>query len=434
MTVYDIIAKKKTGGVLSREEIDFFIAGYTEGRIPDYQASALLMAICLRGMTDREAADLTGAMMRSGDVIDLSALGARTADKHSTGGVGDKTTLIVAPLAAAIGCTVAKMSGRGLGLTGGTVDKLESIAGYRTSLTPEEFLTTVKRTGIAVVGQSGCLAPADKKLYALRDVTATVDSIPLIASSIMSKKLASGAKRIVLDVKVGSGAFMKTEEEARHLARLMVDIGRAHGRSVCAVLSDMGAPLGRAVGNALEVAEAVEVLRGGGCPRLRALCKPLAALMAEGALGLPREVAEERAEAALTNGDAYRKMCEWIAAQGGDASLLHDTSRLPRATHSYTVRADRSGFLTAIDAEAVGRAAMLLGAGRERKEDPIDPTAGVRLERTVGDRVERGDAIATLLTDTRSDRFPEVASLLSEGIAIGDAAPILRNVILDVIG
>ncbi len=434
MTVYDIIRKKKEGSALSREEIDFFIRGYTAGRIPDYQASALLMAICLRGMTDREAADLTGAMMRSGDVVDLSAFGKSTADKHSTGGVGDKTTLIVAPLAAAIGCTVAKMSGRGLGLTGGTVDKLESIGGYRTSLTPEEFLAAVKATGLAVVGQSGCLAPADKKLYALRDVTATVDSIPLIASSIMSKKLASGAASIVLDVKVGSGAFMKTEEEARSLARLMVDIGRAHGRSVRAVLSDMGAPLGLAVGNALEVEEAVTVLCGGGCPRLRTLCKTLAALMAEGALGLPREEAERRAEEALTSGAAYRKMCEWIAAQGGDASLLRDTGRLPHATHSYTVRAEKSGYLTAIDAEAVGRAAMRLGAGREVKEDTVDPTAGVLLQGTIGDRVERGEAIATLLTSTHAERLPDVASTLSAGITVGDAAPVLRDVVLDIIG
>ncbi len=431
--MYGIITKKKQGLPLTTEEITRFVEGYTRGDIPDYQASALLMAICLRGMDDREAADLTGAMMRSGDVVDLSPLGRATVDKHSTGGVGDKTTLIVAPLAAALGCTVAKMSGRGLGPTGGTVDKLESIPGYRTVMPPEEFYATVRRTGVAVVGQSGDLAPADKKLYALRDVTATVDSIPLIASSIMSKKLASGAESIVLDVKVGSGAFMKTLEEAQRLARLMVDIGRAHGRRVTALLSDMEAPLGVAVGNAVEVEEAVRVLRGEGCPVLTELCLMLAALMAESALMIPREEALARAKAALVSGAAFRKLCEWVTAQGGDDRVLRDTGRLPRAAHSATLTAEDDGYLTRVDAEAVGRTAMYLGAGRAVKEDPIDPTAGIVFCRRIGDRVKRGEPIATLLTTAHPERLAAATEALGGAVRLGGEAPQAAKILLDII-
>lgn len=433
LNMYDLLSRKKAGLALSPEEISYFVEGYTRGDIPDYQASALLMAICLRGMTDGEAAALTGAMMRSGDVLDLSELGPYTADKHSTGGIGDKTTLITAPIAAAAGCTVAKMSGRGLGHTGGTVDKLESIPGYRTTLSPEEFMATVKRTGLAVIGQSGDLAPADKKLYALRDVTATVDSIPLIAASIMSKKLASGAGTIVLDVKVGSGAFMKTVEEARHLGRLMAEIGRAYGRRVIAVLSDMDAPLGYAVGNALEVEEAASVLKGGGCPSLRELSLTLAATMVEAALGLPAEVARGRAEEALTSGAAMEKLCEWVAAQGGDPAVLTDTARLPHATHRHPVTADTDGYLYATDAEAVGRSAILLGAGRAVKDDIIDPTAGILFKKQVGDRVKAGETIAILLTSDKENRFSDSATLLRSALTVKKTPPPTRPTVLDII-
>ena len=432
-TMYGILQKKKAGLALSTEEIEFFVAGFTRGEIPDYQASALLMAICLRGMDDREAADLTGAMMRSGDIIDLSAFGPHTADKHSTGGIGDKTTLIVAPLAAALGCTVPKMSGRGLGHTGGTVDKLEAIPGYRTALTREEMQAIVASTGLAVVGQSGELAPADKRLYALRDVTATVDSIPLIAASIMSKKLASGAACIVLDVKVGSGAFMKTEDEARRLARLMVNIGKAHGRRVIAVLSDMDAPLGDAVGNAVEVREAVDVLRGGGAPALRSLSITLAALLAEAALGLERKEALTRAEAMLDSGAAYRKMLDWIAAQGGDVRVIEDTALLPAARYAYELMAERDGYVTATDAEAIGRVAVLLGAGRTVKDEAIDHAAGILFKKQVGDRVRTGEVIATLLTDTRAGGLAEAAAALSAAITIGATPPARGPILIDII-
>ena len=432
-SAYDIIARKKTGAVLSDAEIDFFVDGYTNGRIPDYQASALLMAICLRGMSDGEAAALTGAMMRSGDIVDLSAFGERTADKHSTGGIGDKTTLICAPIAAALGCVIPKMSGRGLGHTGGTVDKLEAIAGYRTSLSPEEFTAAVKKNGLAVIGQSGNLAPADKRLYALRDVTATVDSIPLIASSIMSKKLASGAKSIVLDVKVGSGAFMKTAEEARRLARLMVDIGKAHGRRVKAVLSDMDMPLGAAVGNATEVAEAVAVLCGQTGGALRTLSLSLAALMAEAACGLARDEAMKRAEDALDSGAAFRKMCEWIAEQGGDIAMLKDTSQLPQAAHRTVLRADADGYIEKTNAEEIGHTAVMIGAGRAVKEDVIDPSAGIIFKKNVGDYVKCGDEIATLLTTDKPEMLASATARLSAAITIGSEPPKKGDIRLDII-
>lgn len=431
--MYDILQRKKAGEALSTEEINFFVAGFTSGEIPDYQASALLMAICLRGMDDREAADLTGAMMRSGDVIDLSAFGTRTADKHSTGGIGDKTTLIVAPLAAALGCIVPKMSGRGLGHTGGTVDKLEAIPGYRTTLTRAEMEAVVSATGLAVVGQSGDLAPADKRLYALRDVTATVDSIPLIASSIMSKKLASGAANIVLDVKVGNGAFMKTEEDARRLAQLMVSIGRAHGRRVIAVLSDMDAPLGYAVGNAVEVREAVEVLRGKGCPALRSLSLTLAALLAEASLGIEREDALQRAEQALDNGEAISRMLAWITAQGGDAAVIENTDLLPTAAYTRQVKATADGYLGATDAEAIGRVAVILGAGRAVKDERIDPAAGILFHKQPGDPVHCGEAIATLLTSERPKMLDTAEKSLLAAMSIVDLPPMRPTTVIDII-
>ena len=433
LSAYEIIAKKKTGAALSEDEISFFVEGYTAGRVPDYQAAALLMAICLRGMNDTEAAALTGAMMRSGDVMDLSDFGNHTADKHSTGGIGDKTTLIVAPIAACLGCVIPKMSGRGLGHTGGTVDKLEAIHGYRTVLSPEEFEKTVKKTGIAVIGQSGNLAPADKKLYALRDVTATVDSIPLIASSIMSKKLAAGAKSIVLDVKVGSGAFMKTAEEARRLARLMVDIGTAHGRRVLAVLSNMDMPLGAAVGNAVEVAEAVDVLRGRTGGALRTLSVTLAALLAEAACGIPRKEALKRAEEAIESGAAFKKMCEWIAAQGGNISVLENTALLPQARYTKTLTSDTDGYITAINAEEIGLTAVTIGAGRTVKEDTIDPSAGIIFKKNVGDRVKKGEAIATLLTTEKPEILATATKRLGAAVTIKNELPRKSEIIFDII-
>ncbi len=422
MRMYDLIQKKKVGGELTPEEIRFLVDGYTAGRIPDEQMSAFAMAVYFRSMTAAETAALTDAMAHSGDMVDLSRFGTLSADKHSTGGVGDKTTLIVAPLAAALGCRVAKMSGRGLGHTGGTVDKLESIPGFRTVLEPEEFLSQVEKIGVAVVGQSGHLAPADKKLYALRDVTATVDSLPLIASSIMSKKLAAGAHSIVLDVKFGSGAFMKTLPDASALARAMVDIGRACGRNMTAVLTDMDRPLGFAIGNALEVAEAVEVLRGGGPQDLRAVSLELAAQMASLALGLPEEEARRRAVAALDGGAAWETFLRFVAAQGGDAEAVEDTARLPRAALAVPVKAAADGFVAHMDTEAVGGAAVVLGAGRERKEDAIDPAAGIVLVKKPGDAVRAGETLAVLHTgDARRAADGEAA--FRAAVTIGPEAP-----------
>ena len=402
MRTYDIIMKKKRSGVLTREEIDAFVSGYTSGNIPDYQASALLMAICLKGMNDEETYFLTDAIARSGDVIDLSEFGALTADKHSTGGVGDKTTLIVAPIAAALGCKVAKMSGRGLGHTGGTVDKLESIPGYSISLPPEAFRSQVTNIGVAIVGQSGELAPADKKLYALRDVTATVDSIPLIASSIMGKKLASGAKNIVLDVKCGSGAFLKTPSEAEKLASCMVNIGRLSGRRTAAVITNMDIPLGYSVGNLLEVLEAVDTLRCEGPSDLTEICLTLAAKMASLTLDTPFDDAMEAARECLASGAAYRKFEEWISAQGGDLSAILNKEMRPVAKYTRKITADTSGYIREMNAEAIGIAAMELGAGRRTKDDAIDYTAGIVLEKKTGDALSHGDTVATLYTNSYS--------------------------------
>jgi len=398
MRALDLIDKKKRGGELSADEIDFLIRGYTAGEIPDYQMSAFAMAVYFRSMTPAETAALTDAMAKSGDTVDLSALGDATVDKHSTGGVGDKTTLIVAPLAAALGCRVAKMSGRGLGHTGGTVDKLESVPGYRTVLSPADFLAQVEKIGVAVIGQSGNLAPADKKLYALRDVTATVDSLPLIASSIMSKKLAAGSRSIVLDVKIGSGAFMKTDADAEALAREMVKIGTACGRRMTAVLTDMDIPLGYSIGNAMEVAEAAEVLRGGGPADLREVSLTLAAEMASLALHISPEEGRARAEAALSDGSALAKAKQWIAAQGGEPAVLDNPALLPSAPITHEVIAQADGYIARMDTEAIGTAAMLLGAGRAAKEDAIDPAAGIRLLKKTGERVTQGDVLAVLYT------------------------------------
>lgn len=396
MRMYDIIQKKRDGFALGEEEIRFFIDGYTRGEIPDYQAAALLMAVYLKGMTLKETADLTRAVSRSGDTVDLSGIEGIKADKHSTGGVGDKTTLIVAPLAAACGVKIAKMSGRGLGHTGGTVDKLESIPGFRTDLSRAEFIAAVNRTGIAVVGQSGDLAPADKKLYALRDVTATVDSPALIAASIMGKKLAAGADIIVLDVKTGSGAFMKTPEEAESLASLMVGIGNSAGKKTAAVISDMSVPLGCAIGNALEVKEAVRTLKGEGPADLTELCVLLAATILSLATEKPAAQCREEVSLALSSGRAFAVLWEMVLAQGGDAACLDDFSLLPAAACQREVLSQREGYLTEMNAEAYGKASVLLGAGRSRKEDVIDHAAGIEVMKKTGDFVRKGETLAVL--------------------------------------
>ena len=422
MNMYDIITKKKRGDALTHAEIDYWIGGYVAGEIPDYQVSALLMAICLRGMRVAETTALTQIMAASGDRIDLSAIPGHKIDKHSTGGVGDKTTLIVSPIVAACGCKAPKMSGRGLGHTGGTIDKLESIPGFRTNLTQEEFISVVKDCGLSLIAQAGTLARADKLLYALRDVTATVDSIPLIASSIMSKKLASGADAVLLDVKVGCGAFMKTVEDARALAETMTAIGQAAHFPTAALLTNMDAPLGNAVGNSLEVAEAVSVLRGAGPDDLRRISLALAAGMLH--LAAPRtfEECHARAEEAIRSGAAFDALCRMTAAQGGDVAVLDNPANFPPAHAHRTVTADTTGYLTRLDAEAVGRAAVLLGAGRAEKGSTIDHAAGIVLHKKTGDAVSIGDPLATLYAGSE-DRLTAGAERFRAAFAIGKELP-----------
>ena len=398
MRIYDIIYKKRMNMPLSRQEIDFAIEGFVSGEVADYQMSALAMAICLNGMSDEETFYLTDAMMRSGDIVCLDKFNGLCVDKHSTGGVGDKTTLIIAPIVACLGARVAKMSGRGLGFTGGTIDKLESVSGFSTELTGEAFFEQVERVGVAVIGQSGNLVPADKKLYALRDVTATVDSIPLIASSIMSKKLASGASSIVLDVKCGDGAFMKDEQGAISLASQMIKIGTAFGRNVRALVTNMDTPLGVAIGNSLEVYEAIEVLSGRGDSELCELCIALASNMLSMALSIDLDIAQDRARDAIASGKALSKMKEWIGAQGGDVSVIDNPDTLLCARYKAEYKATTSGYITKMRAQGVGEASMLLGAGRAKKGDTIDHLSGIMLHAKVGDYVREGDTIATLYT------------------------------------
>lgn len=398
MRIYDIIAKKRDGFPLDDEEIAFFVKGFTNGDIKNYHAAALLMAIHLNGMDDREMTTLTIEMAHSGDMLDLSEIDGVTADKHSTGGVGDKTTLIVAPIVASLGLKVAKMSGRGLGHTGGTVDKLESIDGFRVSLPGDEFIENVKKWGICVVGQTASLAPADKKIYSLRDSTATVGNIPLIASSIMSKKLACGSKCIVLDVKCGSGAFMKTPDDAKSLSEKMVTIGKNAGRLMAALITDMDTPLGKNIGNTLEIAEAVDVLKGNGSEDLREVSLQLAANLISLGKGIPVEQAYALAVKALDDGSAFKKFREFIAAQGGNTDVIDDTQKLPKAKFSHNVTAPCDGYIYSMNAESVGAASVILGAGRETPDDTIDYTAGIVLEKKTGDKVAKGETIAVLYT------------------------------------
>lgn len=426
--MYDLITKKKRGGELTKEEIYYFITGCVENTIPNEQEAALLMAIWAQGMTDRETTEMTLAMAESGDMMDLSSLPGVKVDKHSTGGVGDKTTLVVGPLASAAGLTVAKMSGRGLGHTGGTIDKLESIPGFRTSLTMEEFFDGVRKNGLALMGQTGELVPADKKLYAMRDVIAAVDSIPLIASSIMSKKLAAGTDVILLDVKMGSGAFMKTLEDAEKLAQTMVSIGEAAGKRTEALITDMNQPLGLAIGNALEVAEAAEVLHGNGPEDVREeslmLATELLYLAGRGHRDECRRVTEE----ALRSGKALEKFCAMVRTQGGDDSVIRDPSKFARAPVVHEVIAPREGYIVGMAAEYIGGVSVMLGAGRDDLGDAVDPLAGILLKKKYGDRVAQGEVIATLLT-SEEDAVAEAEKRFLAAVTIGDKPPAPRPLI-----
>lgn len=422
MRMYDIIMKKRNGGELSKEEIHFFIEGYTRGEIPDYQVSALMMAIYFQKMTEKETYELTMAMAHSGEMLDLSGIHGCKVDKHSTGGVGDKTSLALTPMVAACGIPVAKMSGRGLGHTGGTIDKLESFPGFSTSLTTEQFIENVNRIGIAIMGQTADLAPADKKLYALRDVTATVGCIPLIASSIMSKKLAAGSDAILLDVTMGSGAFMKNLNEAVELARLMVSIGTAHGRKVAALITDMDTPLGHNIGNSLEVAESMAVLQGKGPADLTEVCLQLASnmlyLAGKGEMAACRAMAEQ----VIADGSAFEICCKMFAAQGGDTSVLRDASLFRKAKYAHDICAPADGYIVQNDVERIGNASVLLGAGRIKKEDGIDFAAGIIMHKKLGDAVKAGEPICTLYADDDT-LFAVAEEMYVGGLTIGAEKP-----------
>ena len=422
MRMVDIILKKRNGGELSNEEIAFFIKGYTDGTIPDYQVSALLMAIYFRGMTPRETAVLTDRMAHSGDTVDLSAIQGIKVDKHSTGGVGDKTSLVIAPIVAACGVPVAKMSGRGLGHTGGTLDKLESIPGLSVSVERERFFQIVQDIGLAIIGQTGDIAPADKNLYALRDVTATVDNLSLIASSIMSKKLAAGSDAIVLDVKTGSGAFMKTLDDSIQLAQAMVQIGEHNGRHTVALITDMDIPLGHAIGNSLEVIEAVQTLKGHGPADLTQVCMQLASNMLFVAKKGTLEECRTMAEEAISSGRAFEKLKAMAKAMGGDVSVLDDPEQFQKAPIVQEVKATKDGYITHIQTEQCGIASSVLGAGRERKEDSIDPSAGIILVKKYGEAVSAGDSIARLYTSQKQS-VQQAQEMLLDAIEIGSEKP-----------
>ena len=432
MRMYDIILKKRANLPLSDKEIRFVIDGYVKGEIPDYQVSALLMTIVFNGMNARELGTLTLAMAQSGNMVDLSNIDGITVDKHSTGGVGDKTTLIIAPLVAACGGKVAKMSGRGLGHTGGTIDKMESIPNLKVSLEQDAFIDQVNKIGLAVIGQSEGLAPADKKLYALRDVTGTVDSIPLIASSVMSKKLASGAQAILLDVKVGSGAFMKNIEDARELAKAMVDIGKENGRSVKAILTDMDRPLGHAIGNALEIREVINTLKGHGPEDLTHECIIMAAHMLVLSRMCDYETALNRVQQALDSGTALERLRLMIEAQGGDSRVIDDESVLEIGKFTYDVTSPQDGYITHMNTERCGIASVMLGAGRTVKDGPIDYSAGIVMHKKTGDSVTVGESIATLYASDES-LLNNAAQTYLEAITIGNTAPKVVDTILDIV-
>jgi pyrimidine-nucleoside phosphorylase len=430
---YELIQKKRNGEALSEAEIRWLIDGFVRREIPDVQIAAFLMAVYFRGMNVAETAALTMAMVDSGERLDLRGVRGPTVDKHSTGGVGDKTSLVLIPLVASAGVRVAKLSGRGLGHTGGTLDKLESIPGFRIQLSPREFLAQVNRVGCAIASQSASLVPADKRLYALRDITATVDSVPLIASSVMSKKIASGSDAIVLDVKAGSGAFMKTPDAARGLAEAMVEIGRAVGRRTVAVVSAMDEPLGQAIGNALEVEEAIRTLHGEGPPDLRDLCLTLGAHMTVlGGVAADEPAGREVLTRRLAGGDAFRKFRELVDAQGGDSAVVDHPERLPRAPIRQAVPSESAGMVLGIDAEALGNAAMGLGAGRAKVDDRIDPAVGLVIERRIGDRVVPGDALAVVHAGDQA-RADEAIRRVQAAYRIGSGAPLRRPLVWGVV-
>lgn len=433
MRMYDLIMKKRNAGVLEREEIEFMVRGFTEGSIPDYQMSAMMMAVYFNGMNEQETVDLTMAMAHSGDMLDLSAIEGVKVDKHSTGGVGDKTSLALTPMVAACGLKVAKMSGRGLGHTGGTIDKLESFSGFSTEISTEQFIQNVNRIGIAIMGQTADIAPADKKLYALRDVTATVDNMSLIASSIMSKKLAAGADAIVLDVKTGSGAFMKAEKDSFALAQEMTAIGKGAGRSTYAVISDMDQPLGRAVGNALEVMEAIATLQGKGPKDFEELCMTLGSYMLlAGGLASNEAEAEEKLRQVIQDGSALDKLAEFVAAQGGDSRAVYDTSLLPQASIAEEIRSEQTGYIRHIQCDEIGICSLILGGGRETKESVIDLSVGLVLHKKKGDYVTAGEALATVYANDRAKmeeavkRFGKAYTFCAQPV---EKEPLIRGVV-----
>ncbi|MCJ0571583.1 pyrimidine-nucleoside phosphorylase [Enterococcus cecorum] len=435
MRMVDLIAKKRDGQSLSKEEIEWIVTGYTNGEIPDYQMSALTMAIFYQDMTDQEITDLTLAMANSGDVVNLENIEGIKVDKHSTGGVGDTTTLVLAPLVASVGVPVAKMSGRGLGYTGGTLDKLEAIPGFQIELSEDKFVELVNESKVAVIGQSGNLAPADKRLYALRDVTATVDSIPLIASSIMSKKIAAGADAIVLDVTTGDGAFMKNLEDAKRLASTMVQIGKLANRQTMAVISDMSQPLGEAIGNSLEVVEAIETLQGKGPKDLEEMCYVLGSQMVVLAKKADTlEQAREMLEEALHSGKAFAKFKEMVANQGGDVSVIDHPEKLLTAKYEIELPAKQSGVITKLVANELGIAAMMLGAGRKTKEDTIDFAVGLKLRKKVGEAIQEGESVLTIYANQPAEEIQDVVALLYQNIEIGPSGqepPLIHGIITE---
>lgn len=432
MRMIDIIEHKRDGKILTNEEISFFITNYVDGKIPDYQVSALLMAILFRGMSDEEIFNLTNDMLHSGDIIDLSKIKGVKVDKHSTGGVGDKTSLVLGPLVASCGAKLAKMSGRGLGHTGGTLDKMESIPGMQINISEDNFISQVNKIGMAIVGQTGHLVPADKKLYALRDVTGTVDSLPLIASSIMSKKLASGSDSILLDVKVGSGAFMKTLEMGEELAKTMVSIGKYFKKDTRAILTDMDEPLGLAVGNNLEVIEAINTLKGNGPKDLTELCiKAGAIMLLQAKICTSFEEGEKLLQSKIENGEAFKKFVEFVEAQGGDITYVLNTSKFEKAKYEVSINSTKSGYVTKIDALEIGEFAMKLGAGREKIEDKIDYSAGIILSKKIGDFVNSGDELCKIYTN--KEHYEEIIKEIKNSFIISENKPENRKIIYKVI-